>query len=290
MKSIVYILVTIFICGTFVSAFSKSNSNQNQVVEIQCIVNNPDSKLLDESCLIIKKRLNDNEVKDFDICINPKQGIIQITFNEKIDLNDILPLLISKGEIEFYETYSRKEVIKLLDKGDKLVSLLNVASANSETDNSSPILGFCKPELTSQVDSYIAQYYISKPYESINFLWGNNLNKNGNYYIYLLKQNSVLTKQHILDVSVNNNNDSNYLMITFNNDGALVWQNLSKNNINKSIALVIDKKVYFAPVLKSEIKDGKCSFSGDFTFKELTQLKSLITNGKLPLNFVVVKQ
>jgi len=289
MKSIVYILITVFICGILVSAYPKSNSNQKQVVEIQCVVNNPDSKLLDEACLIIKKRLNDNEVKNFDVSINSKRGIIEITFNEKIDLKDILPLLISKGEVEFYETYNRTEVIKLLNKGDKLFTLLNIASENSEIDNSSAILGFCKPELTSQVDSYNAQYYVSKPGEGINFVWGKDLNKNGECYLYLLKHNSVLSKQQIMEVSVNKVNESCELMITFNKDGALVLQNLSKNNINKSIALVIDKKVYFAPVLKNEIKDGKCSISGNFTFKELTQLKSLITNGTLPLDFKIVK-
>jgi len=89
MKSIVYILIIVFICGILVSAYPKSNSNQKQVVEIQCVVNNPDSKLLDESCLIIKKRLNDNEVKNFDMSINSQRGIIEITFNEKIDLKDI---------------------------------------------------------------------------------------------------------------------------------------------------------------------------------------------------------
>lgn len=47
------------------------------------------------------------------------------------------------------------------------------------------------------------------------------------------------------------------------------------------------KKVYFAPVLKDEIKNGKCSISGNFTLKELTQLKSLITNKTLPLDFTV---
>lgn len=289
MKSIVYILITLFICGILVSAFPKSNSNQKQVVEIQSIVNNPDSKLLDESCLIIKKRLNDNEVKNFDMSINSKRGIIEITFNEKIDLKDILPLLILKGEIEFYETYNRTDVIKLLAKGDKLFTLLNIVSENSEIDKSSPILGFCKPEFSSQVDSYIAQYYVSKSGEGINFVWGRDLNKNGDCYLYLLKHNSVLSKQQILEVSVDKVTESNDLMITFNNDGALVWQNLSKNNINKSIALVIDKKVYFAPVLKNEIKDGKCSISGNFTFKELTKLKSLITNGTLPLDFKIVK-
>jgi SecD/SecF fusion protein len=69
----------------------------------------------------------------------------------------------------------------------------------------------------------------------------------------------------------------------------LKWQDLSRNNINKSIAMVIDNLVYFAPMLKEEIKSGKCSVSGDFTLEDVTLLKSLINNGELPLDLIIVK-
>lgn len=286
MKSIVYILITVFVCGILISAFPKSTLDPKQVIEIKSLVDNPDSKLLNESCLILKKRLNDYELQNFDMSVNSQQGIIKITFNKKIDIQEILPLLISNGDIEFYETYNRADVINSLNKSDQLFSMLNIALWNSQAGNSSSILGYCKPGLISEVDSYIAQHYVSKPGEGINFVWSKNLNKNGDCYLFLLKQKSVLGKQQILDVSVN---ESNELTITFNESGASVWQNLSKNNINKHIAIVIDKKVCFAPVLKNEIKGGKCSISGNFTYKELTQLKSLISNGSLPLDFKIIK-
>ncbi len=290
MKSIVYILITIFLCGILVSAYPESNSSQKQVVKIQCTVSNPDSKLLDESCLIIKNRLKDNEVKNFDMSVNSQRGIIEIAFNEKTDLKDILPLLISKGEIEFYETYKRTDFIKLLDKDDKLFTLLKIDPENSETDSSSPILGYCKPEFTSRVDLYNAQYNAGKPGGGINFVWGKDISSDGDCYLYVLKQKPVLLKQQISEVTVNKVNANAELMISFNNDGALAWQNLSKNNIGKAIALVMDKKVFFAPVLRNEIKGGKCSISGNFTFRELTQLKSLISNGDLPLDFMLVEK
>ena len=289
MKSIVYILIAVFVCGILISAIPNLTSNRKQVVEIQCVDKNPDSKLLDESCLIIKKRLYDNGLQNFDISVNSDQKIIKVTFSEKIDVNKILPLLISNGKIEFYETYDRDDFIKLLGKGDQLFSMLNIASENFGVNNSPAILGYCKPGNRYQVESYMAQHYVSKPEEGIKFAWSKNINKRGDYYLYLLKRGAVLNNQQILEASIGKMGDNNDLMITFNEDGALIWQNLSKNNINKSIAIVIDHMVYSAPVVKDEIKGGKCSISGNFTLEELTQLKSLINDGELPLDFMLLK-
>lgn len=290
MKSIIYLFIAIFISGILISGYVGSKSNQQQqVIEIQCLVDNPDSKLIDESCSIIKNRLEDNEVQNFDMSVNWNHGIIKITFNDKIDLKEVLPLIVSVGNVEFYETYNRADVVKQLDKSDKLFILLDIASQNSESENPS-IIGTCKPALTAQVDACINQRYIGKPDREINFVWGKALNSQGDYCLYLLKPNPVLDNQQIVEVSIRNVNQSNELMITFNKEGALVWQDLSKNNINKSIAIVVDMRVYSAPMLQSEIKNGKCSISGNFTTKELTQLKSLINNGKLTLGFELVTQ
>lgn len=286
MKSIVYILIIVFIGGILVSAFSKSTlSSGQQVVEIQSTVSNPDSALLNASSLTITKRLNDNGLQNFDMSINSNRGIIKITFKQKVDLQEISPLLVSKGEIEFYETYDRTDILKLLDKEDQLYSMLNIPSVNFVTDKPSAVLGFCKPGLVSQVDAYLAQHSLSNQGQEVKCAWSKYVNRNGDYPLYLLKNKSALTKQELSDASVDNSND---LMITFNKNGASVWQSLSSNNINKSIAIVIDKKVYAAPVVRNEIKNGKCLISGSFTVKEVTQLKSLLNNEMLPLDFKIV--
>jgi hypothetical protein len=289
MKSIVFMLITLLVCGVLVSALPHPTCDQKLVIEIQSANENPDPQLLRESCLIIKNRLNDYGLHDFDISVNANRNIIEITLSDNVEKNEILPLLISNGKIEFYETYNRADVIKLLEKEDELFSMLNVDPENSFVNNPEAVLGYCKPELKSQVDAYITQHYVSKPDESINFFWSKSPNSYGDYSLYLLKHNPVLIRDQILESSVSNMDDSNELMITFNENGAVAWQNLSKNNINKPIAMVIDNNVYFAPVLKNEIREGKCSVTGNFTLNEVTQLKSLINNGELPLDFKIVE-
>ncbi len=271
MKSIIYILIAVFISGILISGYVGQESNQQQVIEIQCLADNPDSKLMDESCSIIKNRLKDNEVKNFDMLVNWNQGTIKITFNDKVVLKDVLPLLLSIGNVEFYETYNRADVIKRLDKSDELFTLLDMTSQNAKSEVPA-IIGTCTPELKPQADSFINRRYTVKKEGDINFVWGNDVNSQGDYCLYVLKLRPVLDNQQIVEVSVGKAKQFNELLIAFNKEGALVWQDLSKNNINKSIAIVVDKRVYFAPMLQSEIKNGKCAITGNFTFKELTQL------------------
>jgi SecD/SecF fusion protein len=284
MKSIVYILIML-ICSILISAVPNSTSNQKKVIEIHSAVDNPDPALLDESCRIIRNRLSDYGLQNVDVSVDPNRSSINISVSDKTDTDAILPLLTSKGEIEFYETYDRADVVKLLEEGDKLYSLLNIVPGNA----TAAILGYCKPGLKSQVDSWLAQHYVSKPGEGIKFAWSKGPNRNGDYCLYLLKHNAALDKDEILEASAGKADDSYELMITFNENGTLKWQDLSRNNINKSIAMVIDNLVYFAPVLKDEIKSGKCSVSGNFTLEDVTLLKSLINNGELPLDLIIVK-
>ena len=77
------------------------------------------------------------------------------------------------------------------------------------------------------------------------------------------------------------------MIITFDKVGKSIWKDVTQRNVGKSIAIVLDKKVLQAPVVKSEILEGKCILSGDFSMKEITWLNSMINNEELPLDFKI---
>jgi SecD/SecF fusion protein len=164
---------------------------------------------------------------------------------------------------------------------------LKIHEASQEIDNTSAILGFCKEQNKSQVDSYIAGHYVSAPDQGIKFLWSESANIDGNYYLYLLKHKAAMDKSDILrsDVKYDNTTGQQELMIGFNTGGRLLWQNLTKSNLGKSIAIVLDDKVYSAPKVMAEIRDGQCMIAGNFSSQEINRLKSLINNGELLLDF-----
>jgi hypothetical protein len=289
MKSIVYILIIVFTAGILYSAIPNLTPKRKQVVELQCVSKNPEPGLLLESSQIIKSRLKEYGLQNFQVTPDPQYGSIHLEFSEKFDLKEVSPLLTATGRIGFYETCDRLEVIKLLGKGDELGSLLNISPEDTSVINSPAILGYCKPGLVPQVDSWLAQHYVSKPGEGIRFSWSKNSNEKGDYFLYLLKARSVLGKQQIQESSVNKSGESHELMIRFNENGTLVWQSLSKSNMSKSIAVVMDYVVFAAPIIRDEIKGGRCSISGSFSLEEITLLKSLINNGDLPLDFKIVE-
>jgi len=288
MKAILYIILAIFIGSIIMNAIPVSPS-YNQTITIQSIEQKRDSDKLKASCEIIKNRLNDLGIRDFKIKSDLKTNIIKISFLKSIDTEKILPLLVSKGEIGFYETYTRSEGLQIPGINDSLISLLNIPEEKSFFEHNSAILGYFKADYTSIVEKFISKNYVSKAGSGIKFAWSKDTNQNGESSLYMLKQNAALDNQQITEVSVNKVNNSYDLMITFNEKGTEIWQNLTKNNINKSIAIVIDNRVYAAPVVRDEIKGGKCIITGNFSLEDVTMLKSLLGNEKLPLEFEVVK-
>ena len=70
--------------------------------------------------------------------------------------------------------------------------------------------------------------------------------------------------------------------MVMNTNGANVWARLTKANIGKSIAIVLDGVVYSAPTVQNEITGGRSAITGNFTISEATDLANVLKSGKLP--------
>ena len=64
--------------------------------------------------------------------------------------------------------------------------------------------------------------------------------------------------------------------------GTAEWARLTRENINKSIAIVLDDEVYSAPNVNSEIDGGNSQISGHFTIEETKDLANTLNSGKMP--------
>jgi len=292
MKSIIYILLIVFIGGIVVSAFPIFNSKPHYKVKIQTVEKNSAANLLTESCSIIKSRLKDYGLKNFEVSLGSSRNTIDITFTDSSDVNEIMPLLISKGKFEMYETYTKSDGIKFLQKDDRLISLLNIDADKTRFDSTSAVAGRCKMQNISQVDAYINKLNMISMNEGTKYVWSVNSNRDGDYFLYFVKHPAAMQKSQISESVVEkgpNESDHDALMIKFTPFGTAEWANLTKSNIGKSIAMVIDNTVYSAPRVMSEIKNGSCMITGNFTTKEITCLKALINNAELPIDFILIK-
>lgn len=78
--------------------------------------------------------------------------------------------------------------------------------------------------------------------------------------------------------------------MTMNAEGAKTWRRLTADNINKSIAIVLDDYVYSYPNVNQEISGGMSSISGGFSTEEAKDLANILKAGKLPAPARIVEE
>ena len=78
--------------------------------------------------------------------------------------------------------------------------------------------------------------------------------------------------------------------MSMNAEGANIWARLTKENIGRQIAIVLDGTVYSYPVVNSEITGGNSSITGNFDVEEATDLTNVLKSGKLPAPATIVQE
>ena len=78
--------------------------------------------------------------------------------------------------------------------------------------------------------------------------------------------------------------------MSMNTDGARRWAQLTKQNINRSIAIVLDGYVYSAPNVNSEITGGNSQITGHFTPEQAKDLANVLKSGKMPAPAHIVQE
>ena len=75
-----------------------------------------------------------------------------------------------------------------------------------------------------------------------------------------------------------------------NNSGTRIWGEMTKANVGKPIAIVLDNIVYSAPNVRNAIENGISSISGGFTTEEAQDLANILKAGKLPAPAKIVQE
>ena len=78
--------------------------------------------------------------------------------------------------------------------------------------------------------------------------------------------------------------------LIFNDDGAKLFEDLTRNNVGKRVAIFLDNNLLSAPVVQSEISGGKAVITGNFSIPEARQLVQRLNAGALPVPINLVSQ
>jgi len=75
-----------------------------------------------------------------------------------------------------------------------------------------------------------------------------------------------------------------------NSDGARRWSQITKQNIGKAVAIVLDDAVYSAPRILSQIDGGNSQITGSFTIEDTKDLANTLNSGKMPAPTRIVQE
>lgn len=78
--------------------------------------------------------------------------------------------------------------------------------------------------------------------------------------------------------------------MTMNAEGAKAWARLTKENIGRGIAIVLDDLVYSAPNVNDEITGGRSQITGHFTPEEAKDLANVLKSGKMAASVRIVQE
>ena len=78
--------------------------------------------------------------------------------------------------------------------------------------------------------------------------------------------------------------------MAMNAEGAKAWARLTKENIGKAIAIVLDDMVYSAPNVNDEITGGRSQITGHFTPEEAKDLANVLKSGKMAASVHIVQE
>ncbi|MCH8209347.1 MAG: protein translocase subunit SecD, partial [Nitrospinae bacterium] len=101
---------------------------------------------------------------------------------------------------------------------------------------------------------------------------------------FLVKKRAALTGDTLTAAEVRYDSQYNepYVAITFNSMGADIFRQVTRENIKKRLAIVLDNNVYSAPVIQDEIVGGRAQITGSFTTEEARDLAIILRAGALP--------
>jgi len=114
---------------------------------------------------------------------------------------------------------------------------------------------------------------------------------NGHPRAYLVHKRVLLSGEHLKDarVQIDRYNEP-YVSMEFDRVGGRIFEQITGANIKKRLAIVLDNKVYSAPVIQDRISGGSARITGSFSMDEAHDLAIVLRAGALPAPVKIVEE
>ena len=216
----------------------------------------------------------------------------EATPDKAVSAADSLAAALKGGEKKQQASSADLEQLK---KEHPLLAILSV------NPNGGPVVGYANYKDTATVNSYLAMKEVAAELpKDLRLKWGVSPfeydPKGQTFELYAIKSTERNGKAPLEgDVVTDAKDDYDQygkpsVSMSMNSDGARRWALLTKQNINKSIAIVLDNYVYSAPNVSNEITGGNSQITGHLTPEQAKDLANVLKSGKMPAPAHIVQE
>ncbi len=163
-----------------------------------------------------------------------------------------------------------------------------------------PAIGIAHSRDTSKVNELLSREQIRSLFpRDMMFRWtANSVDEAGNYYRLIALKVTTRDRQPPLDGDVITDARQDFdqfgsnpeVSMSMNSEGAKTWQRMTKENIGKSIAIVLDGYVRSFPTVQNEISGGRSSITGLESIEEAKDLANILKSGKMPAPANIIQE
>jgi SecD/SecF fusion protein len=309
MRAIFSILILGILC-------SCSSTNEQIQGELNLTLKVTDPSKKGEVHEILKKRLGYFTSKA-QFSDDANDAIIKVRIQNENDTALFASLLTTVGKIQFLETFDNAKFFPYLEAtnksiehkeleefkvqdsarfafldsiGQPTVSLFEKLGANIDMKQQirpGPYVGICNSSDTSLIRQLFKKDFVKEIFNAPLIVGWAKGPIEDYFYLVALKpslKNSIGNSEITSVYSESDEYQENKycLKILMTALGAIEFEKLTRNNIGKSIAIVIDNHVVSAPTVQMEIPNGSIQISGDFTENETKKLAAILSSSPLP--------
>lgn len=133
--------------------------------------------------------------------------------------------------------------------------------------------------------------------ENVKFLWSKKVNTyaDNTYQLYAIDTKSktaTISNEHITyaGASYDGSRKIYTVDLTMNSEGTELWSRMTRQELKREIAVVLDDKVCVAPTVQSPITNGRTEITGNFTYGEALQVSDLLQSVPLPYSLKIIDE
>ncbi len=316
------------LAGLFASKLGERNINYNSSdADVKKVLNEEVNEAVENSNKVVRSRIDRFGVAQPNIQVLRGKGQIGQIMVEMPGIKEperVRKLLQGSANLEFWETYSLAETMPSLTALDKRLAGADndTTAADSAKTKAAKSVAEQHPLLSKLVQvqgmqptNCVVGYATAKDTAAINRMiqsdaakallpidlklaWGvksaSGMKANV-FELYALRAvNGQPSMQGDVIADAKDEFEQQYhrpiVSMTMTTSGARDWAALTKKNLKKCVAIVLDGYVYSAPVVQSEITGGNSQISGNFTTDDTRDLANVLKSGKMPAPTKIVQE